>query len=78
MMFWPAGRFFTLPCPPGVLEARCFAAVILPPRLFFAILFASFLCYETHYHFLFLYNYRVVVVVVVVVILVTTGEYSVM
>lgn len=34
----PAGRFFTIPLPPLPFAARTFAAVILPPRLFFAML----------------------------------------
>jgi hypothetical protein len=44
MMFFPAGRFLTIPFPPGrppvfaPLLARFFAAVILPPLLIFAIL----------------------------------------
>jgi hypothetical protein len=44
MMFLPAGRFLTIPFPPGrppvfaPLFARFFAAVILPPLLIFAIL----------------------------------------
>ncbi len=37
MMRCPVGRFLTNPRPPGALEARRFAAVIRPPRLFFAI-----------------------------------------
>lgn len=42
MIFRPAGRFLILPRPPGLLAARFLAAVILPPRVFFAILFTSF------------------------------------
>ena len=38
MIFRPAGRFLTRPFPPGPFAARCFAAVILPPLLFFAIM----------------------------------------
>lgn len=44
MMFLPAGRFLTIPFPPGrppvfaPLLARFLAAVILPPLLIFAIL----------------------------------------
>ena len=34
----PAGRFFTIPFPPGPLAARVLAAVIRPPLLFFAIM----------------------------------------
>src|SRR6185295_639830 len=41
MIFLPAGRFFTGPLPPGRFAARAFAAVILPPLLFFAICFVS-------------------------------------
>jgi hypothetical protein len=37
MMRRPAGRFFTMPFPPFPTAARRFAAVILPPRLFFAM-----------------------------------------
>jgi hypothetical protein len=37
MIFRPAGRFLTNPLPPGPLAARFFAAVILPPLLFFAM-----------------------------------------
>lgn len=37
MIFLPTGRFATLPLPPGFFAARFFAAVILPPLLFFAI-----------------------------------------
>lgn len=37
-MFRPARRFLTGPRPPRDLAARLFAAVILPPLLFFAIL----------------------------------------
>ena len=38
MIFRPAGRFLTIPFPPGPFAARRLAAVILPPRLFFAIM----------------------------------------
>lgn len=41
MMRRPAGRFFTMPFPPLPLAARIFAAFILPPRLFFAMLLDS-------------------------------------
>lgn len=41
-MAFPARRFFTLPRPPGVLAARRFAAVMRPPRLFFAIALTPF------------------------------------
>jgi hypothetical protein len=38
-MFRPAGRFLTIPLPPGRPDlARLLATVILPPLLFFAIL----------------------------------------
>ena len=37
MILSPAGRFLTDPRPPGDLAARRFAAVMRPPRLFFAI-----------------------------------------
>jgi len=37
MIFLPAGRSLTGPFPPGLLAARVLAAVIRPPRLFFAI-----------------------------------------
>src|ERR1700674_744365 len=37
-MFRPAARFLIAPRPPDFLAARFFAAVILPPLLFFAIL----------------------------------------
>jgi hypothetical protein len=37
MMFLPAGRFLIAPFPPADLAARVFAAVILPPLLFFAM-----------------------------------------
>jgi hypothetical protein len=43
MMFRPALRFLTFPFPPDVFAARRFAAVILPPRLFFAIFLTSFI-----------------------------------
>jgi hypothetical protein len=43
-MCLPAGRFFTIPFPPGLFAARRLAAVILPPLLFFAILNASLNC----------------------------------
>jgi len=38
MIFRPALRFFTGPRPPRAFAARFFAAVILPPLLFFTIL----------------------------------------
>jgi hypothetical protein len=38
MIFRPAGRSFTIPLPPAVFAARFFAAVILPPLLFFAMM----------------------------------------
>ena len=50
MIFFPAGRFLTIPLPPGPFAARFFAAVILPPLLIFAmvspfgLLFAVLLC----------------------------------
>ena len=44
MIFRPAGRFLTIPFPPDPFAARRFAAVILPPRLFFAIM-NPFCCY---------------------------------
>jgi hypothetical protein len=37
MIFRPTLRFLTGPFPPGFFAARFFAAVILPPLLFFAI-----------------------------------------
>jgi hypothetical protein len=37
MILRPAGRFLTIPFPPGRLAARFLAAVIRPPLLFFAI-----------------------------------------
>jgi hypothetical protein len=37
MILRPAGRFLTIPFPPGPLAARFLAAVIRPPLLFFAI-----------------------------------------
>jgi hypothetical protein len=37
MIFAPAARFLTGPLPPGDLAARFFAALILPPLDFFAI-----------------------------------------
>lgn len=37
MMRRPAGRFLTMPFPPLPFAARLLAAVILPPRLFFAM-----------------------------------------
>ena len=40
MMFRPAGRFLMRPLPPFDLAARFLAAVIRPPRDFFAILFS--------------------------------------
>jgi uncharacterized membrane protein len=43
-MCLPAGRFFTIPFPPGIFAARRLAAVILPPLLFFAILNTSLNC----------------------------------
>jgi len=45
MIFRPAGRFLTIPFPPGPLAARFLAAVIRPPLLFFAMLFLSFLMF---------------------------------
>jgi hypothetical protein len=45
MILRPAGRFLTSPFPPGPLAARFFAAVILPPLLFFAIV-SLFCCYD--------------------------------
>jgi hypothetical protein len=33
----PAGRFLTIPLPPGPFAARFLAAAIRPPLLFFAI-----------------------------------------
>jgi hypothetical protein len=46
MIFLPAFRFLTGPFPPGASAARFFAAVILPPLLFFAIflIHLSFTC----------------------------------
>jgi len=44
MIFRPAGRFLTIPFPPDPLAARFFAAVILPPLLFFAIVNAFRCC----------------------------------
>jgi hypothetical protein len=38
MMSLPAGRFLIMPFPPFRFDARPFAAVILPPRLFFAMM----------------------------------------
>src|SRR5208282_1894437 len=38
MMRRPAGRFLTIPFPPFPFAARLLAAVILPPRLFLAML----------------------------------------
>jgi len=38
MILRPAGRFLTIPFPPGPFAARFLAAVILPPLVFFAIL----------------------------------------
>jgi len=38
MIRLPAARFFTFPLPPGDFAARLFAAVILPPLDFFAII----------------------------------------
>jgi hypothetical protein len=35
MILLPAGRFLTIPLPPGPFAARFFAAVIRPPLLFF-------------------------------------------
>src|SRR5256885_2913983 len=43
MIFRPAGRFLTIPFPPGPLAALFFAAVMRPPLLFFSICF-SFFC----------------------------------
>jgi hypothetical protein len=37
MIFFPAGRFLTLPFPPLLFFARVLAAVILPPLLVLAI-----------------------------------------
>ena len=37
IIFLPAARFLIFPVPPGLLAARFFAAVILPPLDFFAI-----------------------------------------
>jgi hypothetical protein len=37
MIFLPTLRFLTRPRPPGDFAARRFAAVILPPLLFFAM-----------------------------------------
>ena len=51
MMRLPARRFFTGPLPPGLFAARFFAAVILPPLLFFAIMDAFcfvFWCLPSH------------------------------
>jgi hypothetical protein len=45
MIRLPAGRLFTLPMPPSDFAARDFAAVILPPLLFFAILILSILLF---------------------------------
>lgn len=43
IIFLPAGRFLTIPFPPALFVARFLAAVIRPPRLFFAInAFTSF------------------------------------
>ena len=44
MMRRPAGRFLTMPFPPLPFAARLLAAVILPPRLFLAMLPAQLLC----------------------------------
>src|SRR3989304_589457 len=41
MMRLPTVRFLTCPRPPGVLDARVFAAVMRPPLLFLAIFFIS-------------------------------------
>jgi hypothetical protein len=42
MILLPAGRFLTIPFPPGLpVLARLLAAVILPPLLFFAIFFTN-------------------------------------
>jgi hypothetical protein len=38
IIFRPAERFITGPCPPPLLAARFLAEVILPPLLFFAVL----------------------------------------
>jgi hypothetical protein len=38
IIFLPAARFLIFPVPPGVLAARFFAAAILPPLDFFAII----------------------------------------
>jgi hypothetical protein len=40
----PAGRFLTMPFPPFPFAARLFAAVILPPRLFLAMLTVRLRC----------------------------------
>jgi hypothetical protein len=37
MILLPAGRFLTIPFPPGPLAARFLAAVMRPPLLFFAM-----------------------------------------
>jgi len=42
MMCRPAGRFLTIPFPPLPFAARIFAAFILPPRLFFAMIEIKF------------------------------------
>jgi hypothetical protein len=42
MILRPAGRFLIRPFPPFTLAARFFAAVILPPLLFLAILCSCF------------------------------------
>jgi hypothetical protein len=50
-MFLPAGRFLTIPFPPGrppvvaPLLARIIAAFILPPLLIFAILKSPYVCF---------------------------------
>ena len=51
MIFFPAGRFLTLPRPPDDLAARLLAAVIRPPLLFFAIYILS-LQFITFFHVL--------------------------
>ena len=41
MMRLPAGRLLIRPFPPELFAARCFAAVMRPPLLFFAMGFSS-------------------------------------
>jgi hypothetical protein len=56
-MFLPAGRFLTIPFPPGrppvfaPLLARVLAAVILPPLLFFAIFHLPPVIFLFSFHF---------------------------